>query len=480
MHEIVVSDLEPRESLELLKSFFADSALGLSITDLSGRFVRANPAYCLLIGYAEGELQARDFQSITHPDDLPGSMAKIEALLAGNISACQIEERNVRKDENIIRVLHNISLGRDQGGQPSHLIRVSQDISTTEEGHAQAALRISEERYRELFENAKDALYVHDLSGRYTSFNRAAEELSGFSREEILGKHFSNFVAPGSLKNARENLCKKLDLQGETTYEIELVRKDRSRVPVEIISRLIYENGEPVGIQGVARDITDRKRAQESLLYSRRLIEAQMAERQLIARELHDEMAQILTKVRMNLQSLQGPAPPGLQPAQIDQSLTVVDEALKRVQELALNLRPSVVDNLGLNSALRWYVDRYCQRSGVVADLQSDLEEGRRLGVELETACFQIVQEALTNIARHARATHVLVRLRCVNGSLDLRVVDNGVGFNVDAVIRGASPDMALGLRLMQEVAIAARGHFQIESASMRGTEVRASFPLKD
>jgi PAS domain S-box-containing protein len=480
MHEIRVSDLEPQESDELLKSFFADSALGLSITDLSGRFVRVNPAYCLLIGYAEAELKACDFQSITHPDDLPKSMAKIEALLAGKISSCQIEERNVRKDENIIRVLHNISLGRDQGGQPSHLIRLSQDISTTEEGHAQAALRISEERYRELFENAKDALYVHDLSGRYTSFNRAAEELSGFSRAEILGKHFSNFVAPGSLKNARENLCKKLDMQGETTYEIELVRKDRSRVPVEIISRLIYENGEPVGIQGVARDITDRKRAQEALLYSRRLIEAQMAEKQVIARELHDEVGQILTKVRMNLQSLAGPGPPELQPARIDQSLAVVDEALKRVRELSLNLRPSVLDNLGLNSALRWYVDRYSQQSGVVADLQSDLEEDRRLSVELETACFQIVQEALTNIARHARATHVLVRLRCANGSLDLKVIDNGVGFNVDALIRDAPPDMALGLRGMREGAIAARGHFQIESAPMRGTEVRASFPLKE
>src|SRR6185503_10720357 len=90
----------------------------------------------------------------------------------------------------------------------------------TEERRAQQALRESEERYRELFENARDALYVHDLSGRYTSFNRAAEELSGFSREEILGKHFSNFVAPGSLKDARTNLCRKLDLEGETTYEI--------------------------------------------------------------------------------------------------------------------------------------------------------------------------------------------------------------------------------------------------------------------
>ena len=275
------------------------------------------------------------------------------------------------------------------------------------------------------------------------------------------------------------NLCKKLDLEGETTYEIELVRKDRSRVPVEVSSRLIYENGKPVGIQGVARDISDRKRAQNALrTYSQRLIEAQEAERQVIARELHDEIGQVLTAVRMNLQSLASSIQSGSQPSAVDDSLVIVDEALDRVRELSLNLRPPVLDNLGLNSALRWYVDRYAQRSGIVADLQTDLEDGRRLRVELETACFRIVQEALTNIARHAQATHVLVSLRCINKSLDLKIIDNGVGFDLGTLTKDSAS--ALGLRGMEERAVGAQGHLKIDSAPMRGTELRASFPLKD
>jgi PAS domain S-box-containing protein len=351
----------------------------------------------------------------------------------------------------------------------------------TEERRAQKALRLSEERYRELFENARDALYVHDLSGRYTSFNRAAEELSGFSRQEILGKHFSNFVAPRSLKDVRTNLCKKLDLEGETTYEIELVRKDRTRVTVEVSSRLIFENGEPVGVQGVARDITDRKRAREALrTYSQRLIEAQEAERQVIARELHDEIGQVLTAVRINLQSLQRAAQSTSQSVAIDDSVVIVDEALSRVRELSLNLRPSVLDNLGLSSALRWYVDRYAQRSGIVADLKSDLAEGRRLRVELETACFRIVQEALTNVARHSQATQVRVNLTSSNGTLDLKIKDNGVGFDVDRLLKDTLPARALGLRGMEERAVAARGSFKIDSVPTRGTEVIVSFPLKD
>jgi len=848
MSEFRVDDLNPRESDELLKSFFADAAVGLSITDLQGRFLKVNAAYCALTGYPEAELYARDFQSITHPDDLPRTLAKVQGLLSGEISSFLIETRYIRKDASIVWVLNSVSVIRDKHGRPLNLVRLSQNITeqmgleesrhaelqtqlilanitdvyllfdyhwryvyvneaavraigrprelvlgrtlwevfpdivgtdleheyrramddrvtvncdfyypardnwwenrlypvpaglavfatditekrravqaiveaerkyrdifenagegifqTTPEGQyivanpalarmhgfdspeqfircrqditrevyvdpsrreefkrliaehgvvrefehqiyrkdasriwisvnaravrdkqgsvayyegtaqditerkrseeelreseerfskafysspapliitrlvdgcfldandsflsafeyerdevigktvhdlniyvehpdrkklieelreqgalrgyesrartksgrildllvfvepiklkgeqcilstahditerkrIEEALRESEERYRELFENAKDALYVHDLGGRYTSFNRAAEQLSGFSSEEILGKHFSNFVAPGSLRFVRENLCKKLDDEGETTYEIDLITKDRRRVPVEVSSRLIYENGKPVGVQGVARDMTERKRAQEALqTYSQRLIEAQEAERQVIARELHDEIGQVLTAVRINLQSLQHSTQSGSQPASIDDSLVIVDEALDRVRELSLNLRPSVLDNLGLSSALRWYVDRFARRSGIVANLQSDLEEGRRLGVELETACFRIVQEALTNVVRHARATRVLVRLKRANGNLTIKIMDDGVGFDVAGLIKNSPPAWNLGLRGMEERAVAAQGRFKIDSAPMRGTKISVSFPLKE
>src|SRR5207244_6343069 len=169
---------------------------------------------------------------------------------------------------------------------------------------AERALRESEERYRELFENAQDAIHVHDLNGRYRSVNRAAENLSGYQREEIIGKHFSNFIAPSHLRYARENLCRKLDQQAETTYEAEIVSKTGRSTPVEVSSRLVYENGEPVRVQGTARDISERKQTQEALrLYSRALIEAQESERQRIARELHDEIGEVLTAVTINLQT---------------------------------------------------------------------------------------------------------------------------------------------------------------------------------
>src|SRR4051812_27035708 len=164
----------------------------------------------------------------------------------------------------------------------------------------------SEDRYRELFENCRDAIYVHDLTGRYTLVNRAAEELSGYTREEIVGKHYSNFVAPRHLKEARENFCRKLDVPIETTYEAEVVCKNGTRIPVEVSSRMIYEDGQAVGVQGTVRDITERKRAQEILqTYSHRLIEAQEVERQNIAQELDSEICDLLAAVRNKLVGLQ-------------------------------------------------------------------------------------------------------------------------------------------------------------------------------
>ena len=132
----------------------------------------------------------------------------------------------------------------------------------SEREQAEAGLRESEERYRDLFDNAQDAIYVHDLDGIYISANRAAEKLVGYSREEILGKNIIDFIAPEYATLIRANLSKKLDGHGPTASDIAVLTKDGRRVPVEVSTRLIYENGKPVGVQGMARDITERKRSE--------------------------------------------------------------------------------------------------------------------------------------------------------------------------------------------------------------------------
>jgi PAS domain S-box-containing protein len=362
--------------------------------------------------------------------------------------------------------------------QTQHYV-VELEERIAERNRVEAALRESEERYRELFENARDAIYVHDLEGRYVSINHAAEQLSGYTRDEIIGHTFTEFISTEHLNSVRDNFCGKLAKRGETTYEVDVIAKDGRRVPVEVSSRAIYENGVIIGVQGTARDITERKQAQDALqMFSRQLIEAQEEERRRIARELHDQIGQVLTAVKMNLHTVQRVCNGSDAGAYIKDNIEAVDEALRLVRDLSVDLRPPLLDDLGLVTALRWYVDRYAKRTGLVANVIIELkDQNERFSRELETACFRIAQEALTNVVRHARATAVSLRLKKDNELLLLSVSDDGVGFDPDALRKRAARAVTLGLLGMQERAHAAGGVVEVNSEISKGTEIRLKLP---
>ena len=350
-----------------------------------------------------------------------------------------------------------------------------------ERKRAEVALRESEERYRELFENARDAIYVHDLKGNYIRVNHAAETLSGYKREEIVGHNFIEFVAAGDLEFGRKTFYAKLAEQGETSFEVDVKAKDGRRVPVEIRTRAIYENGVMVGVQGIARDITERKLAQDTLqMFSRQLIEAQEDERRRIARELHDQIGQILTAVKMNLHTVQRFSLGSEAGSYMKDNIEAVDEALRLVRDLSIDLRPPVLDDLGLVTALGWYVDRYTMRTGLNVDVVIELPDpNERFSRDLETACFRIAQEALTNVVRHANASQVILHLTRTTKTLTLVVKDNGVGFDLKSLRKRAPRTATLGLISMQERAHAARGTIEINSAISEGTEIRFSVGLE-
>jgi PAS domain S-box-containing protein len=350
-----------------------------------------------------------------------------------------------------------------------------------ERNRAEVALRESEERYRELFENARDAIYVHDLEGNYLRVNRAIETLSGYKREEIVGRNFVDFVAAEHVRYVRKSFFAKLAEQGETAFEVDVIAKDGRRVPVEVRSRAIYENGVMVGVQGTARDITERKLAQDALqMFSRQLIEAQEDERRRIARELHDQVGQILTAIKMNLYSVQEVLQTAETSSYVKDNIEAVDEALRLVRDLSIELRPPVLDDFGLVTALCWYVDRYTKRTGLKVDVVIELpDQNQRFSRELETACFRIAQEALTNIVRHAQASHVVLQLVKDGNVLLLSIKDDGVGFDLESLRKRAPRAATLGLISMQERAHAAGGTIEIDSSISNGTEIRFSLSLE-
>ena len=473
---------------DLLRACFEHADIGLSITDLDGRLLAVNPAYCGMIDCTETELRlTSDFRTLTHPEDLP-TAEMVRALKAGEIPAFTLEGRYIRKDGSIVWVRNTVSLIHDDAGRFTHFVQLTEDITEYKQIAARLrevqarndAMCRNEDRYRELFENSKDALYLHDMSGCYTSVNRAAEKLSGYSREELIGKHFSNLVPVEYANHVREQLCKKLETSGETTYEVEMIRKGGRRIPVEVSSRLIVENGLPAYVQGCVRDISERKRAQEaSRTYSRRLIEAQEAERRRISLELHDQVGQILTAVKMHLHALQKACAEPEMLKSIQENLHVIDEAVDQVRDLSVDLRPALLDDFGLVVAVRWYLERQAKNTGIAAEFVSlSLDEDDRFPAELETACFRIVQEGVTNVIRHAHANRISVRLERTGADLMLVISDDGSGFNVRTTFVEGQGLATLGLRGMEERAEAVGGTLLIDSAPGLGTQVCASLPI--
>jgi signal transduction histidine kinase len=223
----------------------------------------------------------------------------------------------------------------------------------------------------------------------------------------------------------------------------------------------------------------ERRRASQKLqIMSQRLVEVQESERRHIARELHDEIGQSLTVAEMNLQAALQTSKPGALTRRLEDSIEAVERVLEQVHDLSLNLRPSMLDDLGLEPALRWYANRQASAAGLQVRFKADPIEDR-LDPLIETECFRVGQEALTNVVRHAKAHNVAVNLERVDGQLHLSVKDDGIGFDVstlrDEAVRGAS----LGLLSMEERATLAGGGLKFHSAPGKGTEVHAWFPLK-
>lgn len=337
---------------------------------------------------------------------------------------------------------------------------------------AHAALQASERRYRELFENANDVVYTADLTGAFTSFNRAAEELTGYRREEAGNKRIEDIVAPESVPVIRENLERKLSGQVERTrYEIEIMRKDGKRVPVEVHSALIYESGRPVGAHGIARDISDRKQAEQVL---RRMNERLEEEARRIAHALHDEVSQLLGSVHLALEEC-ARSHPAIRPAQLQpvkQLLTDIEEQIRR---LSRELRPTMLDDLGLLPALEFLADGISKRNGVSITVRGSLSP--QLSDTEAITVYRIAQEALTNVMRHAHATCVEVEIAEEDGALRCSIRDNGVGFDLQGILARRG-ERGLGLIGMRERANALGGTFTIHSTPGVGTELAARIPL--
>jgi PAS domain S-box-containing protein len=342
-------------------------------------------------------------------------------------------------------------------------------------------LAISEKNYRRLFENASDAIWTHDLEGNITVANKAGERLTGYSVEELMRMNVSRFLSADSL-NIASQIRRKLFLKEpvEQPYEQHIIRRDGTKAILMMTTSLLTEDGKAIGFQHMARDMTDEKRMQDNLrYYLQQITTAQEEERTRIARELHDDTAQALYALNRQVDNFvrsNSNLPPENTTflKELGEQIRTVLQGLRRFGQ---DLRPPMLDDLGLVATLRWLQGELKERSGIETDLIVDGPE-QRLAPDIELMLFRIVQEALRNIEKHSSASKAEVSVRFGDGEITITVNDNGIGFELPEKIGDLSRSSKLGLLGMEERVRLLGGRLDIKSNLGEGTSVTIEAPI--
>lgn len=357
--------------------------------------------------------------------------------------------------------------------------------------------RAALQRYADIVETSGDAILSRLSDGTIVTWNRAAQQLFGYTQEEMVGSSVERLYSPHT-KPEERNLAARV-VRGERIVNIDTLRrhKDGTDIPVAItMSAVRDQHGTVVATTAILRDITARIRMDaelERLLREQRQAEATMREsrdqlRELssalqtiredektrIARELHDELGQALTALKMDAAAITS----ALDPTAValrkrtDDMTQLIDTTVMSVRRIAADLRPVILDNLGLVPTLEWLAKDFAQRTGIHVDLDID-DENLEVEGDPATAVFRIAQEALTNVARHSGADFVGIQLRCSGGQIMLRIQDNGKGFTASDTRKSRS----FGLVGMRERALVLGGELKISNPLGGGTLIEAFIP---
>ena len=337
----------------------------------------------------------------------------------------------------------------------------------------QRALELSERRYRAVVEDQSELIIRMLPDSTVTFVNRAYCRYYGLQPDQLLGRVMLESLSPENREALRRSLAG-LSAQSPT-YERDALVRDAAGEErwTHWVARGIFDaRGVLAEVQSVGRDVTELRRL------SRRLLEVQEAERRSLARELHDDIGQALTALKLNLEGVARARDGAALRARVAEALETTRHAIERVRALSLNLRPSQLDDLGLAAALRSHLDRQAALARLAPHLEV-AEPPAGLGLEIESACFRVAQEAINNVVRHAAAGNIWLQLAFGDGRMALTVRDDGRGFDVPAARRRAAAGASLGVVSMQERVALAGGVFEIRSAPGAGTLVAASFPLE-
>ena len=476
-----------RESEARLQLLVKSSNVGLWDWNLITNEVFFSPEWKSQLGYADDEVPGRyeEWESRLHPEDRESSLRAVHEFREGRRNNYDIEFRMRHKNGSWRSILTRADLIRDGTGQPVRMMGCHVDI--TDRKQAEQAKERGLSLMLATLESTADGILVVNTEGKIETFNRLFARMWRLTDEVLASNEDAHALdcVLDQLIEPKKFLEKVRYLYRHPEEEsFDRLRFKDGRV-FERYSRPQLIGGKVAGRVWSFRDATERRRAAKALeganerlrFLSRRLFHIQEEERRHLARELHDEIGQTLTAAKINLKII-APNVPAKSTGRLDDSIQLLDHLLRQVRELSLNLRPPLLDELGLVPTLRWLVDQQAQRAGLRVTFTTNVN-GLEMDPDIRTTCFRVAQEAITNVIRHSGAKNMAVELRREVERLTLNVRDDGAGFDPSAIQqRGATQDFTLGLVSMKERALLVRGGFEVHSVPGQGTEIRAWFPL--
>lgn len=447
---------------------------GIAVTE-KGRLIDVTKKLAQLFGYQRNDLIGKSILELFEPGVRDDSAAKI---LSGY--SMPYESRCMRKDGSAFPVE---VCGKNYSSKGRELcVTAIRDIGKRK--LAEKVLQESEEKYKTLTDNSLTGIFIHQ-DGKYIFVNDKFANLHGYRPEELLQKEHLQLVHPDERKILKDIAAKRL--KGKPVphqYEVRRITKDGRTIWCEMMVTLIQYKGRPA-IMGNVIDITERRLVENAIKKSEEqmrnlttyLQKVGEIERMNIAREIHDELGQTLTVLKMDLSWLRKRLPDD-QTSLRERTETMsqlINRTIQTVKKISTALRPGLLDDLGLAAAIEWQTEEFQQRTGIKCSLTMEPKD-LSLDKDRNTAIFRILQETLTNIARHAEASQVHVSLMQRNGQISLRVRDNGKGITEEQVGNPRS----FGLMGIRERVKIFGGNNVIKGSLGKGTTMIVRIPIHE
>ena len=458
---------------------------GMRLTDEDGNILLVNDSFCKIFQMEKDLLLGKPFSIVYAKPEQEAALNSYQRDIRNDEIKTLFERENTLwNGRKAWFEFSNSFLTLPDGNKIT--LSIIKEISKRKKSEIE--LRESEQRFKMLFNNINDAVFVTQHSkeksyGDFIEVNDIACRRLGYSKEEFIKLSPSAIVWQKCIDDFNlfnERLLK----EGHVIYDIVHRAKDKKLIPVEINSHLFLYNDKPT-VLSIARDITERKEAEERLKRSSKLLRElathlqsiREEERTMIAQEIHDELGQVLTALKIQVSLLANKLNKNQEPLKqkINSLTDMIDSSVEAVQKISSKLRPGILDELGLIAAIEWQAEEFEKLTNIKCSLVLPKDE-IKLESNKATAIFRIFQEALTNITRHSEANKVVVSLFNHQSDIYLEIQDNGRGITQEQI----KDFKSLGIHGMKERAIVFGGQVYIEGFTGKGTMVKVEIPLNE